>query len=74
MVLSHLCVFIIVQMGVSVKQWLGQLISTEMLQRTYLRFIEEEATAKRVRAQIRPGDWSMVKRVDKKGNNKMLPP
>jgi hypothetical protein len=50
-------------MGVSVKQWLGQSISTEMLQRTYLRFIEEEATAKRARAQIRPGEWSMVKRV-----------
>jgi predicted alpha/beta superfamily hydrolase len=29
----------------------------------FLRFIEEEATAKRARAQIRPGDWSMVKRV-----------
>jgi len=37
--------------------------SAEMLQRTYLRFIEEEATAKRARAQIRPGEWSMVKRV-----------
>ena len=37
--------------------------SAEMLQRTYLRFIEEKATAKRARAQIRPGDWSMVKRV-----------
>ena len=35
----------------------------EMLQRTYLRFIEEEATAKRAGAQIRSGDWSMVKRV-----------
>ena len=35
----------------------------EMLQRTYLRFTEEEATAKRARAQIRPGDWSVVKRV-----------
>jgi hypothetical protein len=34
-----------------------------LLQRTYLRFIEEEATAKRARAQIRPGDWSTVKRV-----------
>jgi len=32
------------------------------VQKTYLRFIEEEATAKRARAQIRPGDWSMVKR------------
>jgi hypothetical protein len=38
--------------------------SAEMLQRTCLRFIEEEATAKRARAQIRPGDWSMVKQVD----------
>ena len=28
---------------------------------TSLRFIEEEATAKRARAQIRPGDWSTVK-------------
>ncbi|MEX0649862.1 MAG: hypothetical protein WD200_02590 [Candidatus Andersenbacteria bacterium] len=37
--------------------------SAEMLQSTYLRFIEEEATAKRARAKIRPGDWSMVKRV-----------
>ncbi len=37
--------------------------SVEMLQRTYLRFIEEEATAKRARAQIRPGEWSMVKRI-----------
>ena len=35
----------------------------KMLQRTYLRFIEEEATAKRARAQILPGDWVMVKRV-----------
>jgi hypothetical protein len=37
--------------------------SVEMLQRTYLRFIDEEATAKMARAQIRPGEWSMVKRV-----------
>jgi hypothetical protein len=37
--------------------------SAEMLQRTYLRFIEEEATAKRARAQIKPGQWSMVKRI-----------
>jgi len=37
--------------------------SAEMLQRTYLRFIEEEATAKRARAQTRPGEWTMVKRV-----------
>jgi len=34
-----------------------------LLLRTYLHFIEEEATAKRARAQILPGDWSMVKRV-----------
>jgi hypothetical protein len=34
-----------------------------LLQQTYLRFIEEKATAKRARAQIRPGEWSMVKRV-----------
>jgi len=38
--------------------------SAEMLQRTYLRFIEEEATAKRARSQIRPGEWSMLKRVN----------
>jgi hypothetical protein len=37
--------------------------SAQMLQQTYPQFIEEEATAKRARAQIRPGDWSMVKRV-----------
>jgi len=37
--------------------------SAEMLQRTYLRFIKEEATAKRAREQIRPGEWTMVKRV-----------
>ena len=36
--------------------------SLEILQRTYLRFAEEEATAKRAQAQIRLGDWSMVKR------------
>lgn len=38
--------------------------SAEMLQKTYLRFIEEEATAKRARTQIKPGQWSMVKRVE----------
>ncbi len=37
--------------------------SAEMLQRTYLRFIEEEATAKNARAKIKPGNWSMLKRV-----------
>jgi hypothetical protein len=36
--------------------------SAEMLQRIYLRFIEEEATAKRARVYIRSGDWMMVKR------------
>ena len=41
--------------------------SAEMLQRTYLRFIEEEATAKRARAQILPGDWSTVKRAVLRG-------
>jgi len=35
-----------------------------MIQRTCLRFIEEEATAKRARTQIKPGQWSMVKRVE----------
>ena len=44
--------------------------SAEMLQRNYLRFIEEEATAKRARAQIRPGDWSMVKHVGAKAQRK----
>ena len=39
-------------------------VLNKILQRTYLRFIEEKATAKRARAQIRPGDWSMVRRVD----------
>jgi len=38
--------------------------SEEMLQRDYLRFIEEEATAKRARAQIKPGEWSMAKRTN----------
>jgi hypothetical protein len=37
--------------------------SAEKLQRTYLRLIEEEATAKRARSQIRPGEWSMMNRV-----------
>jgi hypothetical protein len=38
--------------------------SEPMLQRTYLRFIEQEATAKRARTQIKPGQCSMVKRVE----------
>jgi hypothetical protein len=33
-----------------------------LFQSTYLRFIEEEATAKRARAQIRPEDWSMSRK------------
>ncbi len=34
--------------------------SAKMLQETYLRFIEQESTAKKVRAKIKPGTWSMV--------------
>jgi hypothetical protein len=37
--------------------------SAEMLQRTYLRFIEESATAKRARAEIPAGQWSMVQQI-----------
>jgi hypothetical protein len=37
--------------------------SPEMLHERYLRFIEREATAKRAQAKIKPGQWSMVKRV-----------
>ena len=37
--------------------------SVEMLQETYLRFIEQESTAKKVRAKIKPGNWSLQKRV-----------
>jgi len=37
--------------------------SAEMLQYAYPYFIGKEETAKRARAQIRPGDWSVVKRV-----------
>ena len=39
------------------------LTSAEMLRATYLRFIEEEATAKRTRAKIKPGAWPLQKRV-----------
>ena len=39
------------------------LTSAEMLRATYLRFIEEEAAAKRTRAKIKPGSWSLQKRV-----------
>ena len=35
--------------------------SVEMLQGTYLRFIDQEATAKQMRAKIKPGTWSMVR-------------
>jgi len=35
--------------------------SAKMLQETYLRFIEQESTAKKVRAKIKPGTWSMVR-------------
>ena len=35
----------------------------EMLRTTYLRIIEEESTAKRTRAKIKPGTWSLQKRV-----------
>ena len=33
----------------------------DMLQKTYLRFIEQESTAKEMRAKIKPGTWSMVR-------------
>ena len=35
--------------------------SAKMLQETYLRFIEQESTAKKVRAKIKPGTWSLQK-------------
>ena len=35
----------------------------KILQCAHLRFTEKESTAKRERAQVRPGDWSLVKRV-----------
>ena len=62
-VLVCICWYIIVRLSRFVKRWEGDMSLDKMLQRTYLRFIEEEATAKRSWAQIRPGDWSMVKRV-----------
>ena len=37
--------------------------SAKMLQETYLKYIEQELTAKKVRAKIKPGTWSMVNRV-----------
>ena len=42
------------------------LASAGMLQATYLRFIEEEATAKRIRSKIKPGSWSVQKRISLK--------
>jgi hypothetical protein len=36
--------------------------SPQMLQDTYLRFIERESTAKQMRAKIKPGIWSLVLR------------
>jgi hypothetical protein len=37
--------------------------SVEMLQETYLCFMDQELTAKRSRAKIKPSDWSLQKRV-----------
>ena len=37
--------------------------STEMLYKTYLRYIESEKTAREARKQSKPGKYSMVKRV-----------
>jgi len=50
----------------SCQEWLSFLLVVleRVAEQTYLRFIEVETTAKRARAQIQPGDWSMVKRVD----------
>ena len=36
--------------------------SVEMLQETYLRFIEHESTAKKVRAKVKPGKWALTRR------------
>ena len=54
--------FIIEQEGLFVKGQDG-LVAMLKVAPARLRFIEEEATAKRARAQIRPGDWSLVKGV-----------
>lgn len=43
------------------------LTSAKMLQETYLRFIEQESTAKKTRAKIKPGNWSLHK--GRVGNN-----
>jgi len=37
--------------------------SSKMLEETYLRFIQREATATKARAAIKPGKWSLVKRI-----------
>ena len=42
------------------------LTSAEMLRATYLRLIGEEATTKRTRAKIKPGSWSVQKRISLK--------
>ena len=36
--------------------------SATMLHRTYLRFIDQETTAQKVRQQAKPSDWSMTRR------------
>ena len=38
--------------------------SSEMLDQRYLRFIQREATAAKARATIKPGKWSLVKRIE----------
>jgi hypothetical protein len=37
--------------------------SPEMIEERYLRFIDREATAKKVQEVIPPGKWSLIKRV-----------
>jgi len=37
--------------------------SAAMLHQTYLRFIDQEATAQKVRKQIKPSSWSMTRRI-----------
>jgi len=38
--------------------------SAKMLQERYLKYIDAEKTAKEARERIKPGQWSMVKRVE----------
>ena len=38
--------------------------SPPMLQQTYLKYIEEERLAKQLRSKMKPGEYSMVRRVD----------